>query len=126
MLDVALGNTDNHGRNTSVLKDGAGRVALSPLYDFAPMILDRSGIARVSRWADGADFPDWRAVTGALAPLGLPPSTSRPWLRSMAGAFRKLAGTLRACGVPGRVIESCEPRVHRVADALARLPEDGS
>jgi hypothetical protein len=56
LLDVALGNTDNHARNTSVLKWPDGRIELSPLYDFAPMILDRRMVARVSRWEDDRDF----------------------------------------------------------------------
>ena len=124
VVDVALGNTDNHGRNTSVLKDAAGQVALAPVYDLAPMFLDRSGIARVSRWADGADFPDWRAVTEALGPLGLPPSESRRWLRSMAAGIRKLPATMRTCGVPARVIEACGARIDRVAESLSTLPED--
>ncbi|MGH7269102.1 MAG: type II toxin-antitoxin system HipA family toxin, partial [Polyangiaceae bacterium] len=66
VLDVALGNTDNHARNTSVLKWPDGRIELSPLYDFAPMILDQRMIARVSRWEDNADFPDWARVADAL------------------------------------------------------------
>jgi serine/threonine-protein kinase HipA len=124
VLDVAMGNTDNHGRNTSVLKDAKGRVALSPVYDFAPMILDRSGIARVSRWRDGADYPQWSAVADALGPLGLPPAETRRWLRSLAPKVRKLPATMRACEVPPAVIEACEPRVRHVSEALAALPED--
>ena len=50
VLNLALGNTDNHSRNTAFLKDSPGQVNLSPLYDFAPMFLDREGIARVCRW----------------------------------------------------------------------------
>ncbi len=51
VFNLAVGNTDNHVRNTSVLKYADGRIALSPIYDLAPMVLDRSGIpAR----ADGA------------------------------------------------------------------------
>ncbi|MGH7440059.1 MAG: type II toxin-antitoxin system HipA family toxin [Polyangiaceae bacterium] len=124
VLDVALGNTDNHGRNTSVLKDGRGRVALSPLYDFAPMILDRSGIARVSRWRDGSDYPEWSGVAETLGPLGLPPTETRRWLRSLAPKVRKLPATLRTCEVPPAVIEACEPRIRRVAESLAALPEE--
>ena len=54
--------TDNHGRNTAVSKILDGRVELSPVYDFSPMVLadeksnetylgsTRAGIARVCRW----------------------------------------------------------------------------
>lgn len=64
-LNVVLGNKDNHGRNTAVLKDETGRVRLSPLFDFAPMYLDPEGIARVSRWqgeAETAGAPDWAVL----------------------------------------------------------------
>ena len=49
-LNICCGNTDNHGRNTSFMRLPSGRVELSPLFDFAPMVLDDSGIARASRW----------------------------------------------------------------------------
>jgi serine/threonine-protein kinase HipA len=126
VLDVALGNTDNHGRNTSVLKDANGRVALSPVYDFAPMMLDRSGIARVSRWEDGADFPEWSAVTEALARLGggVDAGETRRWLRRLAADVKRLPATMRECDVPAPVIEACEPRVRRVADGLEALREE--
>ena len=46
ILNLALRNTDNHGRNTAVLRTN-GQVRLSPLFDFAPMFLDPEGIVRV-------------------------------------------------------------------------------
>ncbi len=49
ILNLALRNTDNHGRNTAVLRKGE-QVRLSPHFDFAPMFLDPEGIGRVSRW----------------------------------------------------------------------------
>lgn len=121
VLDVALGNTDNHARNTSVLKHADGRVALSPLYDFAPMFLDRSGIARVSRWADDLGFPDWARAAEALEEHGLDPVETRRWLHALAGPVRDLPATLRDCDVPAEVVAECGGRIQRVADALARL-----
>ncbi|MCK5691163.1 type II toxin-antitoxin system HipA family toxin, partial [Myxococcota bacterium] len=52
ILNVAFGNTDNHGRNSAMLKTPDGKIRLSPLYDFAPMILDEDGIPRACRWKD--------------------------------------------------------------------------
>ena len=49
LLNFALGNTDNHGRNSSLLKKGE-KLSLSPLYDFAPMIADTDTIIRTSKW----------------------------------------------------------------------------
>ena len=37
-------------RNTALQRDFEGRIALTPLYDFAPMYLHPDGIARRIRW----------------------------------------------------------------------------
>jgi len=121
VLDVALGNTDNHGRNTSVLKHADGRVALSPLYDFAPMFLDRSGIARVSRWADDSGLPDWAQAAESLSEHGLDAAETRRWLGGLADPVRELPTTMRDCDVPSEVVAESTNRIHRVGDALARL-----
>jgi serine/threonine-protein kinase HipA len=120
VLDVALGNTDNHARNTSVRKWPDGRVELSPLYDFAPMILDRRMIARVSRWGDDSDFPDWARAADSLAKT-LDPAETRRWLRALAPAVAELPATMKDCGIPPSVISRCEERVRRVARALGAL-----
>ncbi len=49
IINVAMGNTDNHGRNTAVLKKN-NIIELSPLFDFAPMFFDPDGIARAFKW----------------------------------------------------------------------------
>ncbi len=49
LLARMIGNTDNHGRNSSFLKDGKS-VRLAPLYDMAPMAWDSEGIVRSTRW----------------------------------------------------------------------------
>lgn len=69
ILNVALGNTDNHPRNTTVCKYPNGKIALSPIYDFAPMILDEQGIVRCCRWGelDNSGNPAWRDILKLLA-----------------------------------------------------------
>jgi serine/threonine-protein kinase HipA len=119
VLDVAMGNTDNHARNTSVLKLVDGTVALAPLYDFAPMILDARGIARVSRWKDNSDYPDWNVVAGALDDLGLDGNLTRPWLRALAPRVSALPAVMREKGVDDAVIARCSLRIERVASALS-------
>lgn len=49
VVNTAIGNTDNHGRNTSVLKQD-GIIRLAPAYDLAPMVLDREAITRTTVW----------------------------------------------------------------------------
>ena len=121
VLDVALGNTDNHPRNTAVLKRKGGRVELSPVYDFAPMILDQRGIARVCRWADRADYPEWNLVADALVALGLDARATRRWLRGLTKKVFALPGIMRECGVPDGVTKQCAERIARVARGLAEV-----
>ena len=45
-----IGNTDNHGRNTSFIKREDGPIELSPIYDCAPMKLDPQIITRSITW----------------------------------------------------------------------------
>jgi serine/threonine-protein kinase HipA len=46
IANIALGNKDNHARNTALQRDFSGHIALTPLFDFAPMYLHPDGIAR--------------------------------------------------------------------------------
>lgn len=69
LLNVVLGNTDNHGRNTSVLKKN-GKIMLAPIYDLAPMVLDPEDVIRTSRWSKknelGGDF-NWQGICEEVA-----------------------------------------------------------
>ena len=49
LLCWVFGNSDNHGRNTAVLRTPNG-VVLAPVFDFAPMKMDPAGITRTTRW----------------------------------------------------------------------------
>jgi serine/threonine-protein kinase HipA len=69
ILNTALRNTDNHGRNTAFLKLADGTIALSPLYDFAPMFLDPEGIPRSSRWMGELEPASGRPAWGKVRAL---------------------------------------------------------
>lgn len=73
VANLALGNKDNHARNAALQRDFDGRVALTPLYDFAPMYLHPDGIARRIRW-EGNDGgrPDWARVLDAVVRSSVP------------------------------------------------------
>jgi serine/threonine-protein kinase HipA len=73
IANLALGNPDNHGRNSALSKHQDGTIRLSPLFDFAPMRLAKEGIVRSTRWAmmrDGGrdHFPDWKRICAELMP----------------------------------------------------------
>lgn len=50
LTNRAMGNTDNHGRNTAIQRLPDGTVQLTPLYDFAPMFMDPEVVPRSCRW----------------------------------------------------------------------------
>ncbi|APO76818.1 HipA-like protein [Rhizobium etli 8C-3] len=73
IANLALGNPDNHGRNSALSKHQDGTIRLSPLFDFAPMRLAKEGIVRSTRWAmmrDGGrdHLPDWKQICAELMP----------------------------------------------------------
>ncbi|OIN93724.1 MAG: phosphatidylinositol kinase [Comamonadaceae bacterium CG1_02_60_18] len=70
VANLALGNKDNHARNTALQRDFDGVVRLTPLYDFAPMLLHPDGIARRIRWVDNdAGSPDWGRVVSRVCDI---------------------------------------------------------
>jgi serine/threonine-protein kinase HipA len=73
IANLALGNPDNHGRNSALSKHQDGTIRLSPLFDFAPMRLAKEGIVRSTRWEMMRDrgrdhLPDWKLVYTELMP----------------------------------------------------------
>ncbi len=63
IANLALLDKDNHARNPAVQPDFNGHIALTPLYDFAPLYLYPDGIARRIRWENNDNGqPDWKRV----------------------------------------------------------------
>lgn len=93
LLNRILGNSDNHGRNISIIRDG-GKLKLAPIYDLAPMVLDPDGITRVLKWKDEkAGAPNWRKACDSLAGVGSG-DVYFDALRSKAESFRALPDLL--------------------------------
>jgi len=120
ILNVALRNTDNHGRNSAFLKYTDGTVMLSPLYDFAPMFLDPEGIPRSSRWEKELEpipgRPDWGKVAESFSAYNA--QETRAFLVSHLEAVEKLPGTMRKCRVEEEVIEGVAERCAEIATDL--------
>ncbi|WP_353506575.1 MULTISPECIES: HipA domain-containing protein [unclassified Variovorax] len=97
-VNLALGNKDNHARNTALQRDFNGRIGLTPLFDFAPMYLHPDGIARRSRW-DGNDDgrPDWTRVLDSVCAGAMPQNGDRHEAldrQSLANGLRAMAPML--------------------------------
>lgn len=136
VANLALGNKDNHARNTAVQRDFDGRIALTPLYDFAPMYLHPDGIARRIRWEGNDDGrPDWSRVLDRVVELagqvqqmrgqkGRAPILRQPLvdgLRAMAPKLVHVAAEGEHLGLEPAVIHHLRPGLLRLADEMAAL-----
>ncbi|MFK8079432.1 MAG: type II toxin-antitoxin system HipA family toxin [Granulosicoccus sp.] len=105
LLNIAFGNSDNHGRNTSFLKKNSG-ISLSPIYDFAPMKADPEGVVRTTIW--GAPYEEggelrWIQIAEKLENL-CPIEKSMDALQSTAKKLVGLQERLAERGVPNRIL----------------------
>ena len=118
VLNLALRNTDNHGRNTAVLKIN-DNIALSPVFDFAPMFLDPEGINRVSRWDDErpGSQPEWATICKKLS-YALDPLETRAWLASLGEKLKALPNIMQDCQVDDEIIERLARWINDVAAGL--------
>ena len=126
ILNTALRNTDNHGRNTAFLKRSSGDVTLSPLYDFAPMFLDPQGIARASIWNDealerkGSGRPNWKVIAEALSGL-LDSEETEQFMSLQSNAVRNLPAVMKEVGIEEDVILGVKRRCEEIAEDLAMV-----
>lgn len=107
IANVVLGNTDNHARNTAILRRDNGHIGLTPLFDFAPMFLHPDGIARRMRWEhDDAGSPTWASViTQAALIAAIDEAEITAAVREMIAPLSTLMEDAHALGI-GELIES--------------------
>lgn len=123
VANLALGNKDNHARNTAVQRRFDGRIRLTPLYDFVPMYMHPDGIARRIRWEgnDGGS-PDWSLVLDTVAQdCGLDRQVLAHGLKDMSVRLSEVLMQGQALGVEPDVLAFLTPGITRNAAALAAL-----
>ncbi|WP_314453609.1 HipA domain-containing protein [uncultured Microbacterium sp.] len=58
-FNIAMGNTDAHAKNFSLLHDESAATSLAPIYDVAPLALSYGATTRLSMWVNGVQhLPD--------------------------------------------------------------------
>lgn len=128
-LNVAMGNKDNDGRNTAVIKRPGEGIGLSPIFDFAPMWLDPEGVARVTRWEDSATEnaaqPIWGKVAESLS-RWLPAKQLRPAMVSFGEHFEGLPELMDKQGIETALIDplmkTIDGVVRNLKDAEVKTP----
>jgi serine/threonine-protein kinase HipA len=129
VLNLALGNPDNHGRNAALQKRLDGSIRLSPLYDFCPMRLDPTGIRRSTRWAcmqgiggTVSDIaPDWAVICRVAADGVMDANHLREILASKADTVSRLPALGLDLGLDPMVISQAMGRCAEIAQAIGLL-----
>ena len=125
LLNVVMGNTDNHGRNTAIIRARNGHVQLSPLFDFAPMYLDPEGIARVTRWhktRESAGRPNWHAVASFFEPW----LDTRILLKKLAASAPQLMAlslSMQQHGIDADIIARCQHPINNNLKLIKQCQE---
>lgn len=86
---------------------------LTPIYDFAPMYLDRELIVRSCRWRieDKRDIADINEIIDRLRIPDAAKDTVAAKIKDFAATVAGLPETMRDCGVDEVVIEHCKPYI---------------
>ncbi|SIR02723.1 type II toxin-antitoxin system HipA family toxin [Marinobacterium stanieri] len=111
LLNLIFANSDNHGRNTAIIKKPEG-LWLAPVFDFAPMKADPEDVLRTMKWGipyEQSGQIDWAGITQELADLADP--------EFMRHALQALAAKL--VGLKGRLID------RGVSESLLSIPALG-
>ena len=113
VLNMAMRNTDNHARNTSVQRLPDGTVRLTPIYDFAPMYLDREMILRSCRWrtAEKHEVTDLDEIIAALKLSESEKKSVAVGMKDFANVVADLSEIMRDCGVGQSIIDDCRPAI---------------
>nr|WP_322887811.1 HipA domain-containing protein [Aquirhabdus parva] len=123
IANVILGNRDNHSRNTAITRSWQGHIALTPLFDFAPMWLHPDGISRDSRWArDDGGAPKWASVIAQIeAETDIPASDLRNVLIDWLPTLERLELQLDIENIDVGIQEYCRPRIQETCRQIKEL-----
>jgi serine/threonine-protein kinase HipA len=92
LFNLLVGNTDNHGKNASLLHRQGG-ATLAPLYDVIPVVMDRRVTHRFAFSHGGADYAEDLTVD-RLRQLLLDLGFARPQMPRVLREIRIMAGTI--------------------------------
>lgn len=120
ILNLAIRNTDNHARNTAVQQLRDGTVQLTPVFDIAPMFMDREMIVRASRWLDGNkqvvnNFAD---VVDMLPLVDTQKTEVLVEIKAFSTVTEKLPVIMRECDVDADIIDRCKPHINQVCELI--------
>ena len=124
LANVALGNKDNHTRNTAIQRFNKGIIQLTPLFDFAPMWLHPDGIARTTRWErdDHGGMPIWHSVIEQITESTLIDSEEiRAVLVEQLPLYQGLLEHMQYLQLAPEILENSQYRIDNICQQLEEL-----
>lgn len=124
LANVALGNKDNHTRNTALQRFNNGIIQLTPLFDFAPMWLHPDGIARTTRWErdDHGGMPIWHSVIEQIAESTLiDPKEIKAVLIEQLPLYQGLLEHMQHLQLAPEILENSQYRINNICQQLEEL-----
>lgn len=124
LANVALGNKDNHTRNTAIQRFNNGIIRLTPLFDFAPMWLHPDGIARTTRWErdDHGGIPIWHSVIEQIAESTMiDPKEIKAVLIEQLPLYQGLLEHMQYLQLAPEILENSQYRIDNICQQLEEL-----
>ncbi len=124
LANVALGNKDNHTRNTAIQRFSNGIIRLTPLFDFAPMWLHPDGIARATRWErdDHGGMPIWHSVIEQIAESTMiDPKEIKAVLIEQLPLYQGLLEHMQYLQLAPEILENSQYRIDNICQQLEEL-----
>lgn len=124
MANVALGNKDNHTRNTAIQRFNDGTVQLTPLFDFAPMWLHPDGIARTTRWErdDHGGMPLWRSVIEQISEsTRIEKQEIKLEIINQLPLYENLLKEMIKLNIADEIIQNSHHRIHNICQQIKEL-----
>ena len=124
LANVALGNKDNHTRNTAIQRFNNGIIRLTPLFDFAPMWLHPDGIARTTRWErdDHGGMPIWHSVIEQIAESTMiDPQEIKAVLIEQLPLYQGLLEHMQHLQLAPEILENSQYRIDNICQQLEEL-----
>jgi len=120
ILNQMLANTDNHGRNTSLLKTESG-ITLSPVYDVTAMqFFSGDFISELTRWTPDLATLEAR-IKWTANELKLDETVLRQGLSLLSDSTRQLDGRMKDLGVPEQIVRKSASRRAKVQSELEAM-----
>lgn len=120
LANIALGNKDNHTRNTAFQRLNNGCIQLSPLFDFAPMWMHPDGISRCTKWEN--EDQNWKLITDYIVshtPITFEQIQSI--FSEQLTLYQGLLVKMKSIGIDEEILENCKYRIEDICQQLTEI-----